>query len=324
MNEQCLISIIVPVYNVEKYLPKCLETIAMQTYENIEIILVDDGSTDGSDIICDEFAKTDKRVIVIHQDNKGPGHARNTGQKIARGEFLMFIDADDYIHKELVSVLYQSICKNDQYDIAIADFKQTSSLNEDIDLEGDNFSTELSEEELIPMLLTYAPYNITPNVWNKLYRRDVVENIEWHDYRGPEDLDFNLRSFMKIRKVVWVHRILYFYVQRDTSIMHTTTYKPYGDLVKILYQNLMELLPEKKKYRHLLLKKLYRQIALLRCWEMENSTCNIFQTSFKKYLKDTRKEYLGNRQISISEKILITLLIYNPRLTRWLKKLTNN
>ena len=100
-----LISVIVPVYNIEGYLPRCLETIAAQSYQNLEIILVDDGSTDSSGQICDSFAEKDCRTIVIHQQNQGLWAARNTGQKIAKGDYLMFADGDDYMHLETLKIM---------------------------------------------------------------------------------------------------------------------------------------------------------------------------------------------------------------------------
>lgn len=109
MNSTELISVIVPVYNVEAYLPKCLETICHQTYRNLEIILVDDGSTDSSGRICDEFAKKDQRTVVIHQLNQRQWAARNAGLRVATGEYIMFVDGDDYIHLDAVRVMYEAI-----------------------------------------------------------------------------------------------------------------------------------------------------------------------------------------------------------------------
>lgn len=125
MDEE-LISIIIPVYNIEKYLPRCLETIAAQSYRNLEIILVDDGSTDKSGEICDEYVEKDKRACVIHQRNQGLWAARNNGQRIAKGNYLMFVDGDDYMDLDAITTLYQAINHVKQYDIAIIDYKKTN------------------------------------------------------------------------------------------------------------------------------------------------------------------------------------------------------
>ena len=114
-----LISVIVPVYNVEKYLPRCLESIERQTYQNLDIILVDDGSTDQSGALCDAFAQRDVRARVIHQANEGLWSARNAGQRAAKGEFLFFPDADDYFHVDIIRLMYDAICKDGGYDFAV-------------------------------------------------------------------------------------------------------------------------------------------------------------------------------------------------------------
>ena len=106
------ISVIVPVYNVEKYLDKCVQSILNQTYENIELVLVDDGSTDGSSKICDKYGNIDSRVKVIHKENGGLSSARNRGIDEAGGKFITFIDSDDYIHHQMLEILYEGIIKN--------------------------------------------------------------------------------------------------------------------------------------------------------------------------------------------------------------------
>lgn len=113
-----LISIIVPVYNVEPYVSKCLESILRQTYQNIEIIIIDDGSTDGGSDICDAYAHKDKRIKVIHQSNEGVSGARNVGLRIAKGEFIGFVDSDDWIEADMYEYLLQNIQQQDA-DIAI-------------------------------------------------------------------------------------------------------------------------------------------------------------------------------------------------------------
>ena len=126
MNESELISIIVPVYNIESYLSKCLDTIGRQTYRNLEIILVDDGSTDSSGFLCDDFARKDPRTIVIHQPNQRQWAARNAGLRVAKGEYIMFVDGDDYIHLDTVKVLYEAIKQDRPFDMAMINYTGTS------------------------------------------------------------------------------------------------------------------------------------------------------------------------------------------------------
>ena len=116
-----LISVIVPIYKVEHYLPKCIDSIIHQTYQNLEIILVDDGSPDNCPEICDEYAKRDKRIKVVHQENGGLSAARNSGVEMANGEFLCFVDSDDYIHPKMYEILYKNL-KKFKADISICDY----------------------------------------------------------------------------------------------------------------------------------------------------------------------------------------------------------
>ena len=127
MPTEPLVSVIVPVYNVVEYLPLCLRSISEQTYRNLEIILVDDGSTDGSGAICDEFALNDSRAKVIHQPNSGLWAARNAGHEAANGEYLFFPDADDYFSPDLISLLFKAINSGNGCNLAICRMKMTST-----------------------------------------------------------------------------------------------------------------------------------------------------------------------------------------------------
>ena len=145
MTTEELVSVIVPVYNIEDYLPRCLSCIEKQSYRNLEIILVDDGSTDGSGRICDEFAAKDSRVRVIHQPNTGCWAARNAGQDAATGEYLWFPDGDDYFHKDIIRVTVEVINRTnaagDKYDVALFGYEQTSRFDSD-SLDGGMFSVK--------------------------------------------------------------------------------------------------------------------------------------------------------------------------------------
>lgn len=321
--EEELISIIIPVYNIEKYLPRCLETIAAQSYRNLEIILVDDGSTDGSGAICDEFVRNDNRACVIHQRNQGLWAARNNGQRIAKGNYLMFVDGDDYMHLDAITTLYQAINHTKQYDIAIIDLKKTNNLNGDITSKKEGPFEELSKDYWIPNLLKGY---LSRNVWNKLYRAKLIENIFANEYPRAQDTDFNIRVFLKAKAVVAIHREMYFWVQRSTSFMHQPDYWDivYKCHVKMLYENYNNLTTDQKQYGHYLLSYLYKQMVF---WKNRNyrkidepvvfKQCNEYETA-------TRKAYWLNWRINPLEKIVVTTLLHSPRLTRWLMKVTKN
>ena len=171
MNE--LVSVIVSIYNIEAYLPRCLESLKAQSYTNLEIILVDDGSTDSSGKICDEYAVSDSRARVIHHDhNIGLWAARNTGQDAATGEYLWFPDGDDYFHRDIVKVMYEAINLNtdsgEKYDVAFIGCKQTSRLDEDVMAEMHPIFIEKTLDEVMEAFIRPTDDFTGRNIWNKL------------------------------------------------------------------------------------------------------------------------------------------------------------
>lgn len=172
------ISVIVPVYNVEKYIEECISSIMRQTFDNLEIILVDDGSTDNSGKICDELAKKDLRINVIHQSNQGLSAARNTGLKHAMGDYISFIDSDDYIHIDMLNKLYEAIINSDS-DLAICNYKYVymqDFVGKHVDYQSPMHNEILTREEAIGKLFEATPwFYITAT--NKLYKRKIWKNM---------------------------------------------------------------------------------------------------------------------------------------------------
>lgn len=323
-TKQDLVSIIVPVYNIENYLPRCLETIAAQTYRNLEIILVNDGSTDGSGCICDEFARKDGRATVIHQLNQGLWAARNAGQRVAKGEYLMFVDSDDYLHQDAVKTMYDYINKDGEYEIAIVNFKKTRSLNEDIYIRTTVQTTVLSQEELIAQIHKREVYGY---MWNKLYRRSTITNICSRSFTRHQDFDFNLRVYLKIKKAIFIDQTLYFYMQRTDSLANNpkTAILSQACFTKILFVNYSDLNSfNRKLYGHHLLRKLYRKMVFLKGRNYGANQQDSEINRCREYEKETRKAYWRNRHIPLYEKIGVTVLLHSPRLTRWLMKKTKN
>ena len=257
------------------------------------------------------------------KQNKGLWAARNAGQSIAHGEFLMFVDGDDYMHLDAIRTLYQAINQNKNHDMAIIDYKKTNSFDEDIQSEEEGEVLELTQEEFFPKLMNRE---ICSNVWNKLYRKSLIENIYANDYPRAQDFDFNIRVFLVARSAVFVHRAMYFWLQRPTSVMHQPDYWDivYSCQSKMFYENYVNLPDDKKNYSHYLLSKLYKNMVFdrNRHYFAERQE-DVFELCTK-YEKDTRMAYWTNRHIPLYEKIGITMLLHNPRLTRWLMKVTKN
>lgn len=211
------ISVIVPVYKVEKYLCRCIDSILAQTFRDFELILIDDGSPDNCGAICDEYALKDSRVSVIHQENFGVSVARNSGLQVAKGKYIAFIDSDDYIARDYLDVLITSIISADA-DIAVCSFATVT--------EGENEGISVPDELPLPvefqshdkMLALFASDRIENYLWNKLYKKELFNEIRFPvNVAFWEDAAIMYRLFDLCEKVVFIDQILYFYVIRNGS-----------------------------------------------------------------------------------------------------------
>lgn len=217
-----LISVIVPIYNVEPYLERCIESIRNQTYNNLEIILVDDGSKDGCGIICDHYEKLDSRIKVIHKVNGGLSDARNAGIEIATGDYFAFIDSDDFIHHTMYEKLMGKMLETNA-DIAICNLKYTYEGTEsEIDV---NESTQQSDtivfDRMQAQLIYFdKQYNVISTVaWNKLYKKSVFDQIRYPKGKIHEDEFTTFKLLYHSQKIVYLTEQLYFYFQKKDSIM---------------------------------------------------------------------------------------------------------
>ena len=214
-----LISVIVPVYRVEKYLERCVESILSQTYENLEVILVDDGSPDRCPAICDSYAQKDARVKVIHQENKGLSGARNAGIELAAGEYLAFVDSDDYVSLHFIEALYQLL---QETGCAIGQCRFTYVKGEALPEEGNSAFCIYRGESLMEQL--YGPeekatYFVV--AWNKLYRAGLFKEtgIRYPEGRIHEDEATTYQLFHAARKLAFLDKAMYgYYTENGGSI----------------------------------------------------------------------------------------------------------
>ena len=209
MNEAC-ISVIIPVYRVEPYLRKCLDSVLGQTYRNLEVILVDDGSPDGCGSICDAYGARDPRVTVIHQENRGVSAARNTGVGAARGEYIAFVDADDWVEAEHIGYLLQLI-RQETADIAVCRCETKAQR-------GGAEAVLLSGEEALRALLYQKLFDTSP--WSKLYRADIVKETPFPENMFFEDLAVVCRMFGKAKRVAYSRRRTYHYRRTPDGTMN--------------------------------------------------------------------------------------------------------
>ena len=222
-----LVSVVVPVYNVENYLTECLDSITNQTYRNFEVILVDDGSTDGSSQMCDEIAREDERIHVIHKENGGLSDARNTGLRASKGEYIIFIDSDDMVSAIMLEQMVKSMQENNA-DISTCLFK-TFEASKDLRL-GDNSVekiTMLEGKVLVKKLYSGEYPDIAFVAWNKLYKRSLFEdnNIEYPVGRFYEDTFTTFKLLYEAEKIAIIDNPFYHYRIRQGSIMKSTITK---------------------------------------------------------------------------------------------------
>ena len=212
-----LISIIVPVYNVEQYLVRCIDSILHQTYTNLEVILVDDGSTDNCPSICDSYSIKDERIKVIHKQNGGLSSARNVGLDAANGEYIGFIDSDDFILPEMYEVLFRLI-KDSNADIGLCSFQRVDEEGNPLHGDDDIFEPEvLSGGEALTAFMTKQWRYVI--VWNKLYEASIFLNIRFPEGRLHEDEFVVHHVLNKCRRIASTSTAMYMYTQRSNSIM---------------------------------------------------------------------------------------------------------
>lgn len=214
-----LISVIVAVYNIEEYLPRCVDSILAQTYENLEIILVDDGSSDGSAQICDDYAGRDERIKVIHKKNGGLSDARNAGLDVAAGDYIGFVDGDDWIEPDMYYAMYEA-CRSAGAQMAACRYKQITKSGV-IDASAGN-SVSLSKMEALEIYVCGDErYQIYNSVWSKLFARSLIQNMRFPVGKKSEDIMFTTRAFCRIERLAYLDKAYYNYVlDREGSIMN--------------------------------------------------------------------------------------------------------
>lgn len=308
--KQELISIIVPIYNVEKYLVKCLESVLSQTYRNLEIILVDDGSIDDCGKICDQYACMDSRIRVIHQNNAGVSAARNKGLSIATGKWIGWVDPDDWIEIDMFEYLLENAQKV-QADISVCgrveeykDFSRKRTWTGSY-----IFSTEKALEKLLQddVMQNY--------LWDKLFKRELFDNLWFWNRRTFEDISIMYKLFERASKVICLPDVKYHYQQREYSIVNDFTLSN-----KINHFYAVKLRLEDMKFTWPQFTKLLEaqcMIAIVNTWGgyYKNSKAERMKykvelekmSLFAKQYRNSLKDYIV---LGITGKIILTLTPY--------------
>ena len=293
-----MISVIVTVYNIEKYLGPCLEGILASTFKDLEVILVDDGSKDGSGEICDRFAEKDKRIRVIHKTNAGVSQARNSGLEMARGEYITFVDGDDVIHPNMLSVLMDAIVEGD-YDVSMVYGIQVSDggqdrFNANKELGISSKHKVVSQSEMIRGLFGTSvdefQYIV---VWNKLYRRELVQDLRFKD-TGSEDLEWSLQMSLRMKKAVCVEAEMYYWIQHQSSMTHQAMNRTQADRMNSYVLCLNDIPSDKTDYRAWCLVKLYKVILHTRYNARHTKFDDEVRSNSRSIYKSTISEYLSS------------------------------
>ena len=318
MNKD-LISIVVPIYKVEKYLKKSIDSIINQTYKNLEIILVDDGSPDNCGKICDEYKEKDSRIKVIHKKNGGLSDARNAGIDIAIGEYIAFVDPDDYIAENYVQELY-NLCIENNTLLSECNFEKFNSEDK-IEIEQNKTKNIYTGREMAERLYSKDLIR-TIVVWNKLYKMEIFKNLRFPKGKINEDEFVNYKIFYNLDKVAITNEKLYYYRYAPDSIMNRKFNEKRLDLIDALEERI-------KFYKERKEKELYK--LTLKCYiEHLDEYYRLCRRDIadKKYYKLILKKYRHNffrllmlKNINLKRKIRYILFFFNPNISysRWIK-----
>ena len=314
MNKD-LISVIVPVYKVEKYLNRCVDSIINQTYKNLEIILVDDGSPDNCGKICDDYAKLDKRIKVIHKKNGGLSDARNAGLSVAKGKYIGFVDSDDYISENMYEILYKELVKN-KADISIC--KYIYFKNKIPEFTTDYEITSYTNKEAILELIKIKQRKIQDYAWNKLYKRKLFKKIRYPKNFVFEDIGTTYLLFYEAKKIINIDCILYAYYDNSNSITSNKNPKNISDIIEMTTQRSKFLLKNFNEYKDSII--LNRNINIL-CALLRGTHYNDKEFFFSKkiqrvreLLKNSDKKLMKSKLIPLRYRIQYKLLCFNKNL----------
>lgn len=305
-----LISVIIPIYNVEKYLRRCLDSICNQMYQNLEIVLVDDGSTDSSGKIADEYARRDTRFHVMHKQNGGLSDARNVGLSYCHGTYIVFVDSDDYVTEDYVMVLYD-LLKHNHADISVVSL---THQEEELSKISDSTAAKIYNTKEALQDLLYQRISTSANA--KMYRAELFSDIRYPQGRLYEDVIATYQIFEKATKVVWCDIKKYWYYVRTDSIVRSVFNVKKMDYV----YNCEEVLEEvKKKYPELSKAAESRLLwAAIHIW--------VNFTERKKYpeqyqyvyktIKQYRKSVMSDKAVSTRNKLVVLLTYFGWHLSR--------
>ena len=306
-----LVSFIIPVYNAEQYLRRCMDSVLGQDYEDFEVLLVDDGSLDGSGRMCDEYAAKDDRVRVVHQENQGASIARLNGLKIARGEYVTFVDSDDWIDSQYVSTLFQ-MAAHYKVNVCACGVKQVKEGEENASDYAIQQPEVLEYEELMPRFFKYEFWGFP----GKLYLRSALMQIPFPKATLSEDYLVMSKLFMQERKMAYIAVPLYFYEYHPSSLSHQKLSKrafEEFDNVKAVYDLMKEQGPQ---YANMALANVVETCIKLHLMVLHSLDANSFLVEYSQihtFLKQHFKEIMSCNSLQWKSKIVVASLLTCPK-----------
>lgn len=319
MND--LISVIIPIHKVEKYLDKCVDSVTKQTYSNLEIILIDDESPDSCGKICDNWAKKDDRIVVIHKKNGGLSSARNAGLDICKGDYILFIDSDDYIELDMIEKMYKNIIDNSS-DVCICNYlwEYTNKIKKKT---FSNKKIVVDHDKIFDFL--YNEYSLLTIVsWNKLYKKQLFENLRFPDGRIHEDQYIICDILEQTEKVVYMlDEYFYHYVQRDGSIMSNFNMKRFDVIVAL--DRRVKFFEQKNDIEKVLITKAVETLELIdligktKKFEFNVEEKNIIK-KYEEKLNEIVDELYSEKKLPQRYRQKLNLYHISPKLFMFMKK----
>ena len=303
MNEEDVITVVIPVYNVQEYVPRCIESVIKQTYKNLEIILVDDGSTDTSGYICDEYAKQDERIKVIHKKNGGLSDARNVAIDIAKGKYITFIDSDDYVEVDYIAYLYELIKRNECQISICAHFTENEQQKR-VDFGNGYEEKSMGKEEAISRML--CEQGFTVSACAKMYELTLFQNIRYPFGKLCEDNGTTYKLLEKSEKIYYGNSPKYIYSKRTGSIMNSKFSKKKMDLIELTDQMAKELMPKMPNLKDAIIKRqIHSRFSVLRqiVFSKEKDEKQIAKQLRKDVLKNFGTQFFKNTKLDKRDKL---------------------
>lgn len=313
----CMISIIVPVYKIEKYIRSCMDSLLAQTFKDIEIIAVDDGSPDISGEICEQYAAADSRVRVIHKQNGGLSSARNAGIEAAKGKYIMTVDGDDYIHPDMCSKLYNAIESSgcDMAVCSINNIAEDGQIIKELNDENPIKDEILTKTDFYEALLKRGNWYYVV-AWNKLYKKDLFDGLNYPEGKIHEDEHLIHRLVDRCNSVCCISDRLYNYIKHDGSIMNSVYNVKRLDILSALFDRSWFYI-ETNVAHHIIRANLVGLIKTLygsyRCADLKNEQFKIKYVQIHKQLKELLK-HVTAYDIGMGHKMFFKANLISPRL----------